>query len=445
MTASSFTFPTVSGVTLGTRTPAAETGSCVTTIDAAFQQHLSSGYWDWLSLYERDQAVGPLLHPDVVLTDLAHASASKHPAVLLQFRVAGPEQGMGVLVPKRVTTRQLGGFPFNSLLNGYRLAGNEFATSAITAETQTLLQRQLLASALEWVSQQRAAFLLIEDLDDASPLAVTLNATLPDGWRIYRHAGIQPRRRIALPETPELYWQKFSSKTRQTFRRKLKKFGRTHLSRIEDVSQVADFLQAAHQISLQTWQTRQFGLRVRNDRAELARFCELARLGLLRSYLWFVEDQAVAFTIGFQDHGRFYYEEVGYLPEFARFSPGQMMLIQMIDDLIAHHRAEWFDFGGGDADYKELFATHSSRSGTVWLFPPTLQGATTHAYLETSHYFRRTARQLLTRYGDATRWRQWVRYGGKRPANPLPLSDKANEAEHNSTTCPAHEGEVGRR
>lgn len=419
MTVSTPTSTTVTSAAQRSRSLPAESSGRVTAIDAAFHQHLSSGYWDWLSLYERDQAVGPLLHPDVVLTDLAHARPSDHPAVLLQATEAGHGQGVGVLVPKRVTARQLGGFPFNLRMNGYRLAGNDFATSAQTAESQTLLQRQLLATALDWVAQQRAAFLLIEDLDEESPLAVTLNATLPGGWRVYRHAGIQPRRRIALPATAELYWQKFSSKTRQTFRRKLKKFGRTHLQRVEDISQVADFLQAAHQISLHTWQTRQFGLRVRNDEAELARFCELARLGLLRCYLWYVEDQAVAFTIGFQDHGRFYYEEVGYLPEFARFSPGQMMLTQMIDDLIAHHRAEWFDFGGGDADYKELFATHSSRSGTVWLFPPSLGGAAVHSYLQTSQSLRRTARQLLTRYGNATRWRQWVRYGGHRPVQKV--------------------------
>jgi len=375
-------------------------------IDAALQGHLAQSYWDWLRVYDADQTSCPLQHPDVVLCDLDHLRATNLPACLVTSASETSPAALTALIPKTVTTRRLGAFPWSRQLTGWRLAGNGVLSDGSASQVDAVL-----ATTLEEVVRARAAFLLIEDLDHASPVSEALERVLPPGWSRYQHAGVQPRRRIELPATPEAYWQKFSSKTRQTFRRKLKKFGETRLECIRDVADVPRFLEVAHRISLQTWQTRQFGLRIRNDAAELAQYTKLAELGFLRCYLWSVEGQPVAFTVGNQDHGCFHYEEVGYLAEYARHSPGQMMLIQMIDDLILHDPANWFDFGGGDADYKELFANHTSQSGTVWLLPPTWSGRLTATHLQLCQWGRKTVRGAIERSGLTTRFRQWVRYG----------------------------------
>ncbi|MBI1345266.1 GNAT family N-acetyltransferase [bacterium] len=388
-------------------------------IDAGVQNHISQIYWDWMRLYAADVTACPLQHPDVVLADLAHLRTTPLVPLLITAQEATTTQAITALIPKSVSTRRLGAFPFGQQLHGWRLAGNgvlsDSSSGALTAVVQQTLKQ---------VVSTGAAFLLMEDLDVESTLAQALNEVLPQGWTRFHHAGIQPRRRIHLPTKTDDYWSKFSSKTRQTFRRKLKKFGSTRLECLRDVGDVPRFLEVAHRISLQTWQTRQFGLRIRNDAAELAQYTKLAELGLLRCYLWFVEDQAVAFTVGNQDHGCFHYEEVGYLSEYAKHSPGQMMLIQMIDDLIQHDPAEWFDFGGGDADYKELFANHTSQSGTVWLLPPTLSGRATAAHLQWCQWGRKTVRKAIEHGGLTTRFRQWVRYGRTTTtaseANPQP-------------------------
>src|SRR5581483_7315650 len=108
---------------------------------------------------------------------------------------------------------------------------------------------------------------------------------------------------IKLPSRKDDYWNGFSKKTLSTMRRKLKKFGETRLERITAVTQIARFLEIAHEISKQTWQSRQFGLRVRNDAAELELLSVLAQHRLLRCYLWFSNDEPVAFLIGNQDKG----------------------------------------------------------------------------------------------------------------------------------------------
>lgn len=400
-----------------TNTRLADGQSChVQPIDAAVHDHVAQVYWDWMRLYAADPTACPLQHPDVVLTDLAHLPARNLTPLLVTTQDTTTTQAITALIPKSVSTRRLGAFPVGRELQGWRLAGN-----SILSDSSSSALAAVIRTTLDQVTASRAAFLLIEDLDLDSPLAQALKEVLPRGWTRYHHAGIQPRRRIQLPATTDEYWAKFSSKTRQTFRRKLKKFGSTRLERLRDVADVPRFLEAAHRISLQTWQTRQFGLRIRNDAAELAQFTKLAELGLLRCYLWYVEEQPVAFTVGNQDHGCFHYEEVGYLSEFAKHSPGQMMLIQMIDDLILHDPATCFDFGGGDADYKELFANHTSQSGTVWLLPPTWSGRVTAAHLQLCQWGRKTVRRAIERGGLTTRFRQWVRYGGvASPPNAQP-------------------------
>lgn len=394
-------------------------------IDDDLHAHRSPRYWDWLRMYEADPLASPLQHPDVALGDVRHAPAFQAPSAVIGIERRGECQALAILTGKVVSTRRIGGIGPAATLTGCRLIGNR----GLQPHDNPHVTGELVGALLQYVAQSRADFLLIDHLDDDSPLDRALAKRLPAGWMTYRHTGTQPRRLIQLPATPQEYWGRFSSKTRSTFRRKLKKFGDTRLERITEPAQVAGFLEAAHAISRQTWQTRQFGLRVRNNRQELDQFTALAGLGMLRSYLWYVNDEPVAFTIGHQDKGRFHYEEVGYATAQARYSPGQMMLLQMIDDLIQHNRPQWFDFGAGDADYKRLFATHEVQSGTVWLFPPSVRNGWLVPYLHGCQTMRRTARRCIDRLGLVSRFRQWVRYGTAKtmsspPSDALPpLSD----------------------
>jgi len=120
--------------------------------------------------------------------------------------------------------------------------------------------------------------------------------------------------------------------------------------------------------------------------------------------------------IGHQDKGCFHYEEVGYATSFAKFSPGQMLLVQVLDDLWEHDRPAWFDFGGGEADYKQFFSNHESRSGTIWLFPPTGTNRVAVGYLRACLAARYWGRWAVVSSGWGNRARQWLRYGGAKPA-----------------------------
>lgn len=373
---------------------------------------------DWRMLFDRDEDAYALQHPAYVEAEVRHLAKSRLEPLSISVRRCGELAGLGILLPKSISTRKAGGVGVAWTLHGYRLAGSRFLKDGDDVD----FENRLLGAALEAVAARGADFLLIEDLDQASSLWGSVGCALPAGWKAFAPFGYQARLRIRFPEKRAEYWQQFSGKTRSTFRRKLKKFGSVRLERVTRSEQVEAFLETAHHISVQTWQTRRLGLRIRNDEAERQTLSALADAGLLRSYVWYSNDEPAAFCVGNQAHGVFHYEEVGYATKFARFSPGQMLVVQMIDDLLSEDSPTWFDFGGGDAEYKRMFANHESISGTVWLTPPSLKSRVTTAWLGACCGLRQAVRQTASMLGLSTRARQWIRYGRARSGGTEPTA-----------------------
>jgi CelD/BcsL family acetyltransferase involved in cellulose biosynthesis len=251
--------------------------------------------------------------------------------------------------------------------------------------------------------------LYVDQLMEDSPLWASLRTSEARGFRLRPARGLQDRRLIHLPATADEYWARYSSKTRNTFKRKDKKLGAVELERITHADQVSEFLEAAHRISLKTWQTHRLGLRVSADERSRELFTFLADQQALRSYLLRREDQPIAFCIGTQFHRTFRYEEVGYDQEFAALSPGTVLLVRMLNDLFAEDAPEWFDFGEGDADYKRMFANEQRRSGGVWLVAPGWRRTMAVAGARLCHRLQSAARAGVTRLGLYRRLRQWHR------------------------------------
>src|SRR5712691_9605627 len=382
-------------------------------LDVADRQHLSAHYWRWCELFDRDPAARISQHPDYLfaeVTDCEERGALAKPAlppVLCKASQGGQVIALGILVPKLMTMRQAGGFGSRKTFAGFWLAGNRLLGSP-----QDELQRRMLAACATFAREQHATYLLIEDLERDDPLFTAAESLASDGFRLYSPSGWQERLKIELPPQPADYWKKFSSKTRNTFQRKQKKIGAARLVRISEPGQVAEFLEAAHDISQRTWQTQKLGLRIRNDATETRRFTFLATRQALRAYLLLVNDRPIAFLIGTQFQGHFSYEEVGYDRDFADHSPGLVLLLHVLEDLLKDNPPRVFDFGGGDADYKRLFATSISTSGNVWIVPRGFWPQLWLSYLRGCRRIDKIVRAAVQKLGLTTRLRQRIR--GKR-------------------------------
>jgi len=380
-------------------------------LQSARLQSVSELYQSWMQLFQNDQNSNLDQHPDHVirLIPIFQELYSQFPGHLMQCRRAGKLVAAGILLPKTVKTKALKALGPARLLQGYYLCGNRFLLEQEYQQDENFL-KLLLTSALSFCENQKAEFLLLEDLLINQPL----NKAIPgceNRFLIYSNTGLQNRSLIRFPENPADYWKQFRPKSRIKQRKRLRQNSEMRLIRVTEPDQVADFLEAAHQISLNTWQTQRLGLRIKNDEKELEEMTFLALNGSLRSYLLMKDDQPVAFKVGYQHKGVYRDLEIGFDLNYASTSPGEALLLLTLDDLIKHDTPDTYDFGEGDAEYKQRYCTEITQSKSVLLFPSTIKNKILLLHLKASQSIDRVMRKILKASGVYTALRQLVRYG----------------------------------
>lgn len=198
------------------------------------------------------------------------------------------------------------------------------------------------------------------------------------GWLLHPTDGVQLHHFIRLPETFEKFLEPLKSRTRRNFKRRLKGFDPaekpgSRSERVDGANAVEAFLAAAATISRKTWQHQDIGQRIKTDAAEQARLSHLAEAGILRSYLLYYGETPCAFCIGYQLGDVYYADEVGFDPSLSDLSPGTVLFLKIIQDLLLHRRATLFNFGTGDASYKHLFSNETYLDATMLAVPATLR------------------------------------------------------------------------
>lgn len=166
---------------------------------------------------------------------------------------------------------------------------------------------------------------------------------------------------LRLPADFATYLKELGGVTRKGVKRNLRKFdaqqaGAASFVRIDTPEQVDFLVRSAAMISRQTWQHRRIGVRFEDTPSQRRRFEDLAQRGLLRSYLLLHQGKPCAFDVGYQHDDVFHDDEVGFAFSHAHLSPGTVLLLKIIEDLINHRPPRYLDFGMGDAAYKSNFS-----------------------------------------------------------------------------------------
>jgi hypothetical protein len=152
-------------------------------------------------------------------------------------------------------------------------------------------------------------------------------------------------------------------KRRQTFAWQTRRFqknvkGPVQLWCVKHERDVSPFLNTLDKLFPLTWQAKVYGNRSRNTPDELDYFRRLAQKGVLRAYMLLDGSRAVAFLVGFQFAGTYYYEEIGYDPEYSHLGPGGVLNSLLMEDLYSSDIPSLIDFGFGENVYKEVLANH---------------------------------------------------------------------------------------
>ncbi len=169
------------------------------------------------------------------------------------------------------------------------------------------------------------------------------------------------------------YLKKFSSKSRSTLLRKVRRFaefsgGEVRWREFRKPDEMDEFHRLARTVSEKTYQERLLDAGLPDTPEFRRRMAELAAQDAVRAYVLFHGDGAVAYLYCPAQEGVLLYEYLGYDPQFAEWSPGTVLQHLALEKLFAEGRFRMFDFTEGGGPHKQFFATGSTRCADVYLF-----------------------------------------------------------------------------
>lgn len=180
-----------------------------------------------------------------------------------------------------------------------------------------------------------------------------------------------------------------SASSRQTFRysvRKLKKdmHDAVRLRSFAAAEEIDEFMADATTISRETYQWKDLALGLKNSDAIRKRLLTNAALGYLKSYILYCRERPVAFVEGFQAGGKFVFYQIGYLPEYSKYSVGTVAILDALRDLMdSANCPSIYDFMHGEADYKRRMSNRSSEEKDFYLLPRSFKWRAISAVLAT--------------------------------------------------------------
>jgi len=222
---------------------------------------------------------------------------------------------------------------------------------------------------------------------------------------------------IDLATTFEDYQKKFSSKTRSTINRKIRKYteycgGTLKWHSYRNTNEIPTFFQLARAVSKLTYQEKLLDAGLPDTPEFMERARLLAADGQLRAYVLFDGERPVSYLYCPVQDGVAIYAYLGYDPTYMHLSVGTVLQWLALEEIFTEGGLRYFDFTEGQSDHKRLFATHQRQCAHVFLVRPTLRNMAIvrgHALMD---QFSAWAGQMLDRYGVKAKLRRMIRGHG---------------------------------
>ena len=185
------------------------------------------------------------------------------------------------------------------------------------------------------------------------------------------------------------YVKQLSAKLRKNVTRSVRKFadaggGSVDFREYRRPAEMADFFEVASQVSIKTYQHKLLKAGLPQTAEFRRKIVELAAEDRVRGYLLYLNGSPVAFAYCTVDGELLTYQTPGYDPAYGVYSPGIVLLYHILDRVISEGLVRVFDFGTGDAFYKDAFATGTAACAAVYYFrynPKTLVFVAVHTSL----------------------------------------------------------------
>ena len=175
------------------------------------------------------------------------------------------------------------------------------------------------------------------------------------------------------------YLKKFSSKTRTTMRKHLRRYvencGTSQYFREYALPEEMDeFYRLARNVSRVSFQEKLgVGLPASDEfRLELLK---LARRGLVRGYILFMFDRASAYQFCRVNGDCLTLELCGYDPEVRHLSPGSILTFLILERVFTGRAFRRMDLGTGDLPYKAFYSTGIRQCANIYYLHCTIRNA----------------------------------------------------------------------
>jgi CelD/BcsL family acetyltransferase involved in cellulose biosynthesis len=241
----------------------------------------------------------------------------------------------------------------------------------IGARTVWTLRRRLVRRrlTLEEALAGRAPALPPLGANDDGYLINALPASLADG--LAEQTGLRPFVRQHYPRSYarldidfDGYLAGFSAKSRSTLRRKARKLaercgGTLDVRVYRSADEIERFHAEARALSVRTYQERLLDAGLPAGAEAVEEMRALARLDRARGWLLYVDARPISYLYAPAEDDTLIYSHLGYDPDFAEFSPGTVLQLEAMRQLMLERRFHLFDFTEGDGQHKRQFATGS--------------------------------------------------------------------------------------
>lgn len=185
---------------------------------------------------------------------------------------------------------------------------------------------------------------------------------------------------IDLTKTFEEYQAKFSSKTRSTINRKIKKFaehcgGELKWKTYKSPEEITEYIGLARAVSKLTYQERLLDAGLPESEEFIRNALSMAAEGRVRAYILFHGDRPVSYLYCPITDGVLTYAYVGYDPAYMDKSVGLVLQWLAVGQLYSEGGFRYFDFTDGQSDHKRLFSTHQRLCANVFFVRKNLRNS----------------------------------------------------------------------
>lgn len=183
---------------------------------------------------------------------------------------------------------------------------------------------------------------------------------------------------IDLQGTFDEYLMTFSSKSRATLKRKVRKFsefsGEQSCAReFKTRKDMVEFYKLARKVSRKTYQERLLDSGLPDNNEFLQQILDLATHDAARGFILFLKSKPIAYLFCPALEDVLLYQYLGYDPEFRRWSPGNVLQYHALGRIFAESKFKILDFTEGEGQHKEFFANGNINCADIYYFRRTFR------------------------------------------------------------------------